>query len=194
MQVCNLILHPFAALSHSTLCRGSRSRKARAYESLEVHYLVDEFKRSRHSLISWNKCTRSAQHRREAFMAAELSWRRSRLSRVVYLLWSRSNQGKQLARSPRSRALWRSGLGAPCVLFFAQVNRSHRAVAISHSETRRLASYFSVWRERTERCGSGRCQVHAAIWFWKFWREAIAVKRYSVIVCNQSSVFHELRF
>jgi hypothetical protein len=170
-----------------------RLRKAYLQEALKLHSIDYNFKRSVSSLRVWKRSVASTCRMRNNFTAAKKFWRLSRLGRVLALLRSRCGQDEVAAASCRRDALWRCGLGTaescgarhdwetntPCVLFYSQINRSHRAVADNHWESRRLEFYLRSIFDHSEKCGHSRSQVHTAIWFWKYWREASALRRYS---------------
>ena len=173
-----------------------RLRKAYIRDSLELHSIDASFKRSVLAVSAWRRAvTRTLRQSRRGASGGSW-WRLARLDRVFALLRSRCDQGEVASAAcvrgrGRGRALWRSGLGTvdssaagaewerktPCILFYSQINRSHRAVSSNYWETRRLTASFGALRLHSERGEHRSCQAYRAIWFWKYWREVMALKR-----------------
>lgn len=116
-----------------------------------------------------------------------LSYSASSMSTAVSSESSSTFSSSSAKSTKRSDALWKSGLGSadvesrggkPCVLFFSLVNRSHQVLACNQWENRRLSLYMCALMAHATTCAHSRVQRHRATWFWKYWREAIAIQRY----------------
>lgn len=219
-------------------CTGmSRLRRAYVRESLKLHSIDWEFRRSIAALGVWKRQARCTRQQLTSLACAERFWRHARLGRVMALLRSRCGQDTVTSSSPsppssssssssslsssseRRVALWRSGLGAvettqhqqvavarsqpqggqrsrqqqqhhqPCILFYSLINRSHGVVADHQWERHRLVSHVCALSAYAAASSRSRMQVHRATWFWKYWREAMALQRYDklkyLMICIQ---------
>ena len=171
-------------------------------ESLKLHSIDWEFRRSLAVLGAWRRQITSTRRERRSQVSALRFWKHSRLCRVFALLRNRSGQDMvppSPSSSGGSSALWRSGLGTipsnseavsaqsqwgrrqfqpcVCILFYSLVSRSHRMVAENLWQSRRWVSVVDSLRAHAATSAHDRMQVHRGIWFWKFWREATALRR-----------------
>jgi hypothetical protein len=171
-------------------------RRRAAKESLKLHSIDTAFRVGATALAAWWAVARATRCQQRTFTTAGHHWRCSRLRRVMGLFTSRCGQevNDNTEGVTRGGHLWRSGLGCvdslqgkdseeskqmnyPCIMYYSQINRSHRAVANHHWEHRLSLLHFHTLLAHARACADVRTHAYRAIWFWKYWREATAIKR-----------------